>query len=213
VRSAIALSALALAACLSSDPTSDPKPVDPLSGGGGSDTETLTGLVATSAGVPVAGASVKLLPADYDPSHPDTARIRRTLTDSAGHYRFEKVDTARLWNVIAGDPARKAWALARGLKAGPGTAPLALSLGEVFLFSLHGSGYGQADSGIAYFPGTDILARCNGTTTPVDTVPAGANRFIVESHAGWQHDTTLTAGADTVRVLATPSGLGILYAQ
>ncbi|MDB5049418.1 MAG: hypothetical protein JWO30_2489 [Fibrobacteres bacterium] len=178
--------------------------------GGGSDTETLTGLVSSPSGRPAVGASVKLIPADYDPSHPDTSLIRYELTDDSGRFRFEKIDTGRAYNVIAGEAAEKSWAFAAGLRAGPGTDSLTLALAKVFLFSLHAENYQIADSGIAYFPGTDILTRCGGLKpSTVDSVPAGAMRFVVESRAGWAHDTTLASVADTAKVAATKSGVTV----
>jgi hypothetical protein len=186
-------------------------PGQPPEEGGGSDTETLTGFVNGADGSPLPGVPVKLLPAAYDPSHPDPTLIRRVLTDATGKFSFAQVDTALSWNVIAGDSASKAWALAQGLRPGPMPTPLTLSLGKVFLVNLHSSGYGRGDSGIAYFPGTDILTHCNGITSSlVDSVPSGANRIIVESRAGWTHDTTLAILADTVRVLADRIRINIM---
>jgi hypothetical protein len=195
---------LQAAACLSS-----PEPGKTVQGGG-SDTETLTGLVLSPDATPAAHALVKLLPADYDPSHPDTARIRRAITDDSGHFRFEKLDSGQSYNLIAGKAVEKSWALAAGLKAGKDTTRLSLALAKVFLFSLHAGGYQKADSGIAYFPGTDILARCDGVhASQVDSVPMGALRFVVESRAGWAHDTTLISIGDTAKVDATKNGVTV----
>lgn len=199
----LSLCALALAACLF---TPDGKTAQ----GGGSDTETLTGLVTAPGGVPAARVAVKLLPSDYDPSHPDTSRIRKGMTDANGNFRFDKLAKDRIWNVIAGDVGSKSWALARNLESGTGSQTLQLSPAKVFLFSLHSTDYQIADSGIAFFPGTDILARCGGVSaSKVDSVPMGAVRFIVESRSGWKHDTTLASIPDTTRVLADK--LGITY--
>jgi hypothetical protein len=193
---AAAALALALAACVS------------FTDGGGSDTETLTGIVTGSGGVPAARTLVKLIPADYDPSHPDTARIRRVLTGADGKFSFGKLEAGRAYNVIAGRAAEKSWAFAPGLKAGPGGRTLSLTLAKVFYFSLHSEIYMPKDSGIAYFPGTDILAHCNGLTASlVDSVPMGALSFVVESRAGWKHDTTLVNVNDTVDVEASEAGI------
>ena len=62
----LAASGLLIAACIFEE--------DKVSRGGGSDTETLTGIVATPGGLPSARTGVKLIPAGYDPSHPDPAR-------------------------------------------------------------------------------------------------------------------------------------------
>lgn len=179
--------------------------------GGGSDTETLTGWVASPTGQPSARTLVKLIPADYDPSRPDTTRIRRAMTDDSGHFRFEKLEKAKAYNVIAGNAGEKSWALASGLTAGPERKTLSLTLAKVFLFSLHSDAYTLQDSGIAYFPGTDIFTRCNGVTTSVvDSVPMGALRFVVESRTGWKHDMTVISVKDTTEVVASKDGL-ILY--
>jgi hypothetical protein len=198
MRRILVLGAMTLAACLS---TPTPPPDIPIVDGG-SDTETLTGRVAYSDGLPAVGVPVKLLPATYDPSHPDTSLIRKSVTDTNGEYRFKSVDTLRQWNVIAGDKTRNAWVLARNLR--PGNAiSLNLSTGKVFLVSLHAPAYATSDSGIAYFPGTDILTRCDSrSVSAVDSVPSEALRFVVESRAGWKHDTTLVAVADTARIHA-----------
>ncbi|HKP95860.1 MAG TPA: carboxypeptidase-like regulatory domain-containing protein [Fibrobacteria bacterium] len=179
--------------------------------GGGSDSETLTGAVSAPDGSPAVGALVKLIPAAYDPSHPDTALIRRAVTDDSGAFRFGKLDSAASYNVIVGKATEKSWAFMGGLKPGPERKPLALSLAKVFFFSMHAEGYEKQDSGIAYFPGTDILARCGGiTASQVDSVPMGVLHFVVMSRAGWQHDTTLTMAADTTKVSAGKSRLILL---
>lgn len=216
MRNFLAVAAFSLMACMS--PSSDSgsqnpqtqDPGHPAQEGGGSDTETLTGLVSGTDGSPQAGIPVKLLPASYDPSHPVPALIRRALTDATGKFSFDKVDTALAWNVIAGDTARKAWALSGGLRPGH-PASLTLAEAKVLLVILHVSGYTTADSGIADFPGTDILTRCNGQSeSAVDSVPAGALRFVVESRAGWKYDTTLAIAADTARVKADRNQILIL---
>jgi hypothetical protein len=179
--------------------------------GGGSDTETLTGQVSSPDGLPAIGAMVKLIPAAYDPSLPDTTLIRRTVTNDSGVFRFEKLDSTATYNVIAGKAGEKSWGFAAALRPGPGRRPLALSLAKVFLFSMHSEGYLPADSGIAYFPGTDILAKCGGfTASRVDSVPLGALHFVVASRAGWLHDTTLTAAADTTKVSAGKTRMTVL---
>jgi hypothetical protein len=176
--------------------------------GGGSDTETLTASITTLDGKPAARTLVKLIPADYDPSHPDTTLIRRAYTDSDGVIRFDSLSAKARYNLIAGKAEEKAWAFAGNLKAGAGSEPLPLALAKVFLFTMHSEDYNVRDSGIAYFPGTDILTHCNGLTeSVVDSVPMGALRFVVESRAGWKHDTTLTSVEDTADVVASRSGM------
>jgi hypothetical protein len=176
--------------------------------GGGSDSETLTGLVSSPDGFPAVAALVKLIPATYDPSNPDPALIRRTVTDDSGAFRFEKLDSTATYNLIAGKAGDKSWAFAGAQKPGPGRRPLALSRAKVFLFSMHAEDYQTRDSGVAYFPGTDILTRCDGvSSSKVDSVPLGALRFVVASRAGWVRDTTLAAAADTTRVSASKNRL------
>ena len=206
-RTLLALAALVFfLACLPTPDESLPPPLQ----GGGSDTETLKGWVRDGANAPAAHVRLKLIPSDYDPSHPDSNLIRRTLSDDTGHFEFKGLDSSRSYNLIAGDPDHRAWALAAGLRAGASRA-ISLSLAKVFLFSLHGDGYTLADSGIAYFPGTDILAHCGGLSPArVDSVPAGVLRFIVASRAGWQHDTTLAAAADTTKIAASRARVTLL---
>lgn len=178
--------------------------------GGGSDTETLTGSVSLPAGAPAAGTMVKLIPNDYDPSHPQDSRILRSLTDADGRFRFEKLEKGKVYNVIAGNTAGHAWAYAAGALPGGEPNALTLSQAKVFLFDLHAENYQRADSGIAYFPGTDILTRCDGVSfSKVDSVPHGALRFVVESRAGWAHDTTLASASiiDTAKIFATRNGV------
>jgi hypothetical protein len=190
------LGALFLTACLF---ISEDKPAH----GGSSDTETLTGIVTGINGTPSIGASIKLLPANYDPSHPDTTKIRKAKTDSMGIFSFDRVDTSKVWNVIAGSTEKKSWAMVQGVKPGKGEQSLNLAMAKTFLISLHSSIYTVQDSGIAYFPGTDILVKCNGVTVSlVDTVPAEALRFIVESRSGWKHDTTFSTSSDTAKIMA-----------
>lgn len=207
MRRLLVLVSALLASCVSTsepviDPTDKPPTDKPVKDGGGSDTETLTGKVAHRDGLPAAGIPVKLLPANYDPSQPDLSMIRNSMTDSNGVYRFDSVDSLRQWNIIAGDRPRQAWAMARNLRVG-NQAPMVLNPGKVFLVSLHASTYAATDSGIAYFPGTDILTRCDvRSVSAIDSVPSEALRFVVESRAGWKHDTTLTVILDTARIRA-----------
>jgi hypothetical protein len=87
---------------------------------------------------------------------------------------------------------------------------LSLSAPKIFLVSLHSSAYAAKDSGIAYFPGTDILARCDAiSVSRLDSVPEGASHFVIESRAGWKHDTTLVSVADTAKVVADSAGIRI----
>lgn len=192
-------------ACMTTPDSEMPPDIKP---GGGSDTETLRGTVRDGLAAPAARIALKLIPEDYDPRRPDTLSIRRAISDDTGGFAFANVDTTRTYNLIAGDaPARK-WAIASGIRPDGKPQALSLSLAKVFLFSMHSGSYARADSGIAFFPGTDILAHCDGVTaSKVDSVPAGALRFIVESRAGWQHDTTLAAAADTTKVSAGASKL------
>lgn len=175
---------------------------------GGSDTETLTGAVSSPDGSPAVSALVKLIPADYDPSLSDTSLILRTLTDAKGSFRFKGLKEGASYNLIAGNAPARTWAYAGGIQPGAGDPVLALGPAKVFFFSLHSDNYLDRDSGIAYFPGTDILTRCDGASaSEVDSVPEGALRFVVESRAGWKHDTTLIAVPDTANVSAGRDGI------
>jgi hypothetical protein len=202
------LLALSICACVLFP---DDAPKDPPKHNGGSDTETLTGAISTSAGTPAARILVKLLPANYNPSLPDTALIRKTYTDDRGHFKFEKLDSNAYFNVIAGVPTDHFWAYAESLRVSSQKHALALSLAKVVLVSLEYSGYQTRDSGVAYFPGTDILTRCNGfTASRVDSVPTGVRHIVVSSRAGWTHDTTLVSLLDTTKIKADFKGITVL---
>jgi len=203
------LMALCLSACLSTN--NDELPV---AHGGGSDSETLTGMVYTSEGKPSARILVKLIPADYDPSQPNVNTIRLSTTNDSGQFKFEKVDSLKVYNIIAGNSIDKKWAISKDatLKKVIAAQGLKITLADakVFLFSLHTSIYETKDSGIAYFPGTDILAHCDGiNASTVDSVPTGALRFVVQSRAGWKHDTTLVTTRDTVSIIAEATGINV----
>ena len=71
-------------------------------GGGGSDTETLSGVVQPgAASTPL--ARVKLIPADYNPANAINKSIRVAQTDNAGRFRFDAVG-AGYYNLIAVNP-------------------------------------------------------------------------------------------------------------
>jgi hypothetical protein len=176
--------------------------------GGGSDTETITGSVSLRSGAPAAGAVVKLIPSGYDPARPDATPIRKAIVDASGTFRFGDLDAGGTFNVIAGKPGDKTWAFAGQVKAGGAGTDLFLDPAKVFLITLHSEDYTRADSGVAFFPGTDILARCDGiSVSAIDSVPAGVLRLVVESRAGWKHDTTLVSIGDTAQVSADRNGI------
>ncbi len=187
--------------------------------GGGSDSETITGLVTLPNGKVAALSEVKLIPSDYDPSHPDEKLITKVISDSMGKFTFNTIDKNKDYNIIvkklnSENKSQYLWGLEMKVKGslnGNKAIALQLSNSKVFLFSMHSDVYARADSGIAYFPGTDILTRCDGIVeSPIDSVPSGALRFKVISRAGWQYDTTLTSALDTTKVLASRNELKLL---
>lgn len=179
-------------------------PAGPLSRGGGSDTETLTGLVATATGAPAARVAVKLLPSGYDPSRPDSAALRVVMTNDSGVFKFEKLDSAGRYNLIAGEAGARAWAFAESLRTGADRKQLALKPAKTFLISLPASGGAPYTGGTAYFPGTDILAHCTAAQVAVvDSVPPGVGHIVVESDAGWKKDSTFAVFADPATLADT----------
>ncbi len=179
--------------------------------GGGSDTETLTGVITTDNQVAAARILVKLLPANYNPSLPDSTRILKTYTDSLGHFKFTKLDSNAFFNIIAGVPADHKWVYAESVQVSHRANSLALSMSKVVLISLEYAGYETRDSGLAYFPGTDILTRCNGVSASrVDSIPSGVRHIVVTSRAGWAHDSTLVALKDTTQIKADRNGITLL---
>lgn len=186
-------------------------PDEPVSRGGGSDTETLTGLVSLQTGAPAARVSVKLIPSGYDPSKPDAAALRFAMTDDSGRFVFDKLDSLKYYNVIAGKRDERAWAMAESLRTGPGRKHLALSKARIFMVSLEYYDYQSVDSGIAYFPGTDILVHCNSVDAyKLDSVPTQVDHVVMESRAGWRHDSTFVLVQDSVDLKADKDGITCL---
>jgi hypothetical protein len=181
---------------------------------GGSDTETFTlGGRVTQGGLPRAQGLVKLIPSDYNPSLPSPGLIRTMRTDSSGRFRFGKLDKRIAYNLIAeGGAGERRFAFAESLQTDRVDETLVLEPARVYQISLHrDSSYRTLDSGVAYFPGTDILARCNGVTPSVmDSIPAGLRRLVVQSRAGWKHAGIVALAADTVRVEADSTGMRFL---
>jgi hypothetical protein len=176
--------------------------------GGGSDTETLSGTVSIGNGVFAARTLVKLVPANYNPSKPDTALILKAITNNNGQFNFDKVNKYVYYNLIAGKSSDQVWVFADSLKANGGRLDLTMTKAKLLLVSLESSIYKQQDSGLAYFPGTDILTHCNGIeASRIDSLPMGVSRLRVESRAGWAHDTTLVNIKDSMEVKADQSGI------
>ena len=161
------------------------------SGHGGSDTETLTGVLLAPDGRPAANARVRLVPAAYDPVRPAPGHVREARTDAGGRYGFPKAPSDGRYNLIAAD-AQDDHALYRGgLPADTLPDTLRLSAAWVLYISLHGDVYQAADSGKAWFPGTDILVHCDGdAATRLPGVPRGMEAMVIESRAGWRHEFT-----------------------
>lgn len=178
-------------------------PAGCISDGGGSDTETLTGVLRTAEGQPAANARVKLIPAAYDPSKPEPGLIRTAYTDAKGAYRFEKAPAAGAFNLLAVAATPGAAAFEEGLAADSVPDTLTLSKARVVFLSLHNETYATADSGKAWFPGTDVFVRCEGVTaTKLETVPRGMDKMVIESRAGWRHDYQITNPADSLAIHA-----------
>lgn len=191
-----------------------PDPVPPgTQMGGGSQTETLTGYAFSPTGERLPGIRVKLFPSGYDPSRPDTSALRQTVTDDSGRFAFTRLDTSAHYNLIAGQPALRLWAYAESLQTRPGDRPLTLGLASVVMVDLHTStGYATRDSGIAYFPGTDILALCDGRTAArVDSIPSGLRNLVLRSRAGWQHQVAVPQNTDSVLVVANATDVSLRY--
>lgn len=174
--------------------------------GGGSDTETLTGVLLSPDGRPAANARLRLVPATYDPSRPAPGLIREAETDAEGRYAFPKAPFAGAFNLLA---AAGEHALYRGGLAAdsvPDTA--SLSPARVLFISLHGEIYQTADSGQAWFPGTDVIVECEGiAATRLPSVPRGMNAMVIESRAGWRHEYTITLPDDSLSIRADSNGV------
>lgn len=180
-----------------------------LAQGGGSDTETLTGRILDPGGQPAAGVEVTLVPAAYDPSRPEPNRLRIAVTDAQGRYQLPKA-AGGTYNLLVREAsgaygyAGGAGVFAAGLPADSLPASLTLAKARIFYISLHDDAYTAADSGTAWFPGTDILVRCDGTTaTKVESLPAGLDSLVLRSLAGWRHDIRVSRSGDSLDIYAT----------
>jgi hypothetical protein len=156
---------------------------------------------------------VKLVPAAYDPSLPAPAQVRVATTDAEGRYAFPKA-SGGVYNLLARGAAGAygesggTGVYVRGLAADSLPAILSLAKARVFFISLHDDAYTQADSGRAWFPGTDLLVRCEGiTATKVESLPAGLDSLVLQSRAGWRHDYRVTVPGDSLSIMANRQGV------
>lgn len=186
-----------------------------LTQGGGSDTETLTGRILAPDGLPAAGVEVRLVPEAYDPSRPEPGKVRAALTDAEGRYSVPKTSAGNYNLIVREAPgayglAGGAGVFAEGLPADSVPAVLTLAKARVFYISLHDDAYTPADSGTAWFPGTDILVRCDGVTaTRVESLPAGLESLVLQSLAGWRHDYRVTLPGDSLDISANRQGVTV----
>jgi 5-hydroxyisourate hydrolase-like protein (transthyretin family) len=177
-----------------------------LNDGGGSDTETLTGLVRTADGNPAVGAEVKLIPVLYNPSEPQQSLIRKTVTDADGRYRFLAPTDSKTgrYNLIVAAAGVDQGAIVDSLSADSVPATLTLERSRVFFISLHGDTYQTSDSGKAWMPGTDFFVRCEAAVPgKMDKVPRGISDLVIVSKAGWRQDYRVTNPGDSLIIKAT----------
>jgi hypothetical protein len=174
---------------------------------GGSDTETLSGVLLTSGGKPAAGALVKLVPSTYDPSQPDPSLIRLTFTNPQGRYTFPKNRAAGSYNLLAAGQTEGAAFIAT-LSADSVPDTLSLEPTRVILLSMLGSASYAYDPGMAWFPGTDLLFRCETEAAiAMKGLPRSLNSLVLESTAGWRHDYTFHVPSDTLVINASKYGI------
>jgi hypothetical protein len=179
-----------------------------VSDGGGSDTETFAPLVLRADGSPAADAEVKLVPADYNPSDSAPERILTVRTDVQGRFRIPEPPAGN-YNLLATAAAGAHGSsdeagFAQGVAAGDLPDTLRLARARVLFISVHGDTYAAADSGKAWFPGTDLFVRCDGTGVSVlEGVPRTLGSMVIESRAGWRHEFELTTPGDSLVIWAT----------
>jgi hypothetical protein len=175
-------------------------------GGGGTDTETLTGFVVDTRGQPLPHARIKIFSSDYDPAGNKDSNAFTTLrADSNGGFTIAKSTPKGDYRLIVVDSNRNLWGTLDFTWSADTTTYLKVQAlpPRLYRFALESSVYLKSDSGIAYFPGTDILAHCrSGSIERVDSVPAALNRLVVRSRAGWEHDSVLVNLPDSVTVHA-----------
>jgi hypothetical protein len=174
---------------------------------GGSDTETLSGVLLTSGGMPAAGAQVKLVPSTYDPSQPDPSLIRFTYTNPQGRYTFPKSRAAGSYNLLAAGQTEGAAFIAT-LSADSVPDTLSLEPTRVIFLSMFGSASYAYDPGMAWFPGTDFLFRCETEAAiAMKGLPRSLNSLVLKSTAGWRHDYTFHVPGDTLVINASKYGI------
>ncbi|MEO6096227.1 MAG: carboxypeptidase-like regulatory domain-containing protein [Fibrobacteria bacterium] len=164
---------------------------------GGSDTETLSGLVLTPKGKAAVGARVKLIPSTYDPSQPNASLIREVTTDSQGRYTFPKTPARGSFNILAVGPTQDA-AFIASLSADSVPDTLRLEPPRTILVTMYGSSYDYAP-GRVWFPGTDILFICNSEASmAMKGLARSLNSLVLESSEDWRHDYTFHIPGDTL---------------
>jgi hypothetical protein len=173
---------------------------------GGSDTETLTGILLTPEGKPAVGARVKLIPSNYDPSHPDTSRIRVVVTNPLGRYTFPKIRAAGSYNLLAAGMTGDA-AFLPSLSADSVPDTVRLQPPHVIFLSMTGATYNY-DPTQAWFPGTDLFVRCeNDSAIAWKGLPQSLRSMVFESSAGWRHDYTFYIPNDSLIITASEYGV------
>ncbi|MEO7959579.1 MAG: hypothetical protein ABIW76_23110 [Fibrobacteria bacterium] len=173
---------------------------------GGSDTETLTGLLFTPEGKPAVGARVKLIPSTYNPSLPDTTLIRVAVTSPLGLYTFPKTRAEGSYNLLAAGMTGGAAFLA-SLSADSVPDTLRLEPPRSIFLRMTGSTYNY-DPTQAWFPGTDLFVRCeNDSAIAWKGLPRSLNSMVFESSAGWRHDYTFYLPNDSLIITASEYGV------
>ena len=186
---------------------------------GGSDTETgrndtgtLEGLALDREGNPVSGVAVRLFKSGFDPFREPLSPVT-VMTDDSGKYVFENLDADSSYNLLGKREADTTRAFRANLRPGDGPDTLRLDLPVRLEMTLEyvDYPYNTLDSTTAYFPGTDILFRCD-TLTTVDTLPVGVvnltvnnaqnegNNAALPNNNGDWGGLPLGRGGDTIRV-------------
>jgi|GEM_PF-2792719 len=200
---------LLIAGCL-------PGGIDTGMNGGSSAPQGVRLQIRLPSGQPAGGTGVKLFASKLDPSVSDSG-ILISESDTQGRTSFPGLKSA-YYNAIARDTSRGLWAFAESLQVSEKVISLTLSVPLQVEFHLL-TAASRPDSGILFFPGTDILIHCK-TESPCFSgdIPRGIRKAIARAASGWQAtliweggpgaviDTLSMSPTDTLHIDIGPDG-------
>lgn len=172
--------------------------------GGSSVSPEIPVRVHFASGLPASEAEVRRVTSNFDPSVSGSGILIRK-TDTLGQ-AFLPGKRSVYYNLIAHDSLTGQWAFAESLRVSEKYDTLTLTdplRVEIHLLTASS----QPDSGLVFFPGTDILIRCRAESPcRSGDVPRGLRKVVARAFSGWQQTLTWEgqAGAILDTSLSTP---------